>query len=84
MLKERITLIINNGKEHLFLTKNGNYINSRDANKFLKSQLNEFMNSTDILSHNLRHVYITRCDESGLNPSVLKKLIGHKDIETTF
>ena len=84
MLKERVTLTSNNGKEYLFLTKNGNYIDSRDANKFLKSQLNEFMDSTDISSHNLRHTYITRCAESGINPSVLKKLVGHKDIETTL
>lgn len=41
------------------------------------------MDSTDISSHNLRHTY-TRCDESGMNPSVLKKLVGHKDIETTL
>lgn len=55
-----------------------------DANKFLKSQLDEFMDSTNISSHNLRHTYITRCAESGMNPSVLKKLVGHKDIETTL
>lgn len=84
MLKERVTLTSNNGKEYLFLTKNGNYIDSRDANKFLKSQLNEFMDSTDISSHNLRHTYITRCAESGMNPSVLKKLVGHSDIQTTL
>lgn len=52
MLKERVILTSNNGKEYLFLTKNGNYIDSRDANKFLKSQLNKFMDSTDISSHN--------------------------------
>jgi hypothetical protein len=42
------------------------------------------MDSTDISSHNLRHTYITRCAESGINPMVLKKLVGHKDIETTL
>lgn len=84
MLEEQVNLTINNNKEALFLTKNGNYIDSRDANKFLKNQLNEFMDSTDISSHNLRHTYITRCAESGINPSVLKKLVGHKDIETTL
>lgn len=84
ILKERVNLTINNKKDSLFLTKNGNYIDSRDANKFLKNLLNEFMNSTDISSHNLRHTYITRCAESGMSPSVLKKLVGHKDIETTF
>lgn len=84
MLKERVTLSINNGKEYLFLTKNGNYIDSRDANKFLKSLLNEFIDSKGISSHNLRHTYITRCAESGMNPSVLKKLVGHSDIQTTL
>ena len=84
MLKEQVNLTIRNNKEVLFLTKNGNYIDSRDANKFLKNQLNEFMDSTDISSHNLRHTYITRCAESGINPRVLKKLVGHKDIEITL
>ena len=84
LLKERVTLTIKNKEEFLFLTKNGKFIDSRDANKFLKSQLDEFMDSTNISSHNLRHTYITRCAESGMNPSVLKKLVGHKDIETTL
>lgn len=84
MLKERVNLTINNKKKYLFLTRNGNYIDSRDANKFLKNQLNEFMDAVEISSHNLRHTYITRCAESGMNPSVLKKLVGHKNIETTL
>lgn len=84
MLKERVTSVINNNQAVLFLTKNGNYIDSRDANRFLKNQLSEFMDSTDVSSHNLRHTYITRCAESGINPSVLKRLVGHKDIETTL
>ena len=83
-LKERVNITIANKKEALFLTKKGNYIDSRDASKFLKKQLDKFMDSTDISSHNLRHTYITRCAESGMNPSVLKKLVGHKDIETTL
>ena len=42
------------------------------------------MNSEGISSHNLRHTYITRCAESGMNPSVLSKLVGHRNIETTL
>ena len=32
----------------------------------------------------LRHTYATRCIESGMNATVLSKLLGHKDIETTL
>jgi hypothetical protein len=42
------------------------------------------MDTKEISSHNLRHTYITRCAESGMNPKVLMKLVGHKDVETTL
>ena len=32
----------------------------------------------------LRHTYATRCIESGMNATVLSKLLGHKDIDTTL
>ena len=32
----------------------------------------------------LRHTYATRCIESGMNATVLSKLLGHADIETTL
>lgn len=84
MLKERICTVNKSNDVYLFLNRNHNFIDSRDSNVFLKKIASEFMDSTEISSHNLRHTYITRCAESGMNPRVLMKLVGHRDIETTL
>ena len=34
--------------------------------------------------HDLRHTFITRCAESGININVAQKLAGHSDIKTTL
>lgn len=82
--KDKIRQTVKNNEKMLFLNKNRNYIDPKDVNKRLKNILSEFMNSSEISSHNLRHTYITRCVESGINPKVLMKLVGHKDIDTTL
>ena len=84
MLKERIYIANENNETFLFLNKKHNFIDSRDSNVFLKKVASEFMDATEISSHNLRHTYITRCAESGMSPRVLMKLVGYKDIETTL
>lgn len=35
-------------------------------------------------THSLRHTYATRCIESGMQPIVLSKLLGHSDIRITL
>lgn len=34
--------------------------------------------------HDLRHTYITRCAECGINPSVTQQLVGHSSIDMTM
>ena len=34
--------------------------------------------------HELRHTFVTRCAESGIDPKVTQKLAGHSDIHTTL
>lgn len=34
--------------------------------------------------HDLRHMFITRCAESGININVAQRLVGHSDITTTL
>lgn len=38
----------------------------------------------DITTHSLRHTYGTRCIESGMQPVVVQKLMGHTDIQVTL
>ncbi len=35
-------------------------------------------------THMLRHTFATRCIENGVNPVVLQKILGHKDIQVTL
>ena len=46
----------------------------------MKRLLNDF----NVSSHVLRHTFTTRAIESGMNPVVLKKILGHTDISTTL
>jgi integrase len=34
--------------------------------------------------HALRHTFATRCIEAGINPAVLQRILGHKNIEITL
>jgi integrase len=48
--------------------------------------LKRYLDQSDIdhSVHDLRHTYITRAAQAGINPKVLQLLVGHSDIKTTL
>ncbi len=65
----------------LFWDYNKNtYITPSEINSYLK-RINKKYNITkeSIHTHRLRHTFITRCVESGMNLKVLQTLVGHVD-----
>ena len=71
-------------KEHLlFLSKEGTYVDSRNANSILKKTL-KALGIEGISTHSLRHTYGTRSVESGMRAVALQRLMGHKDISVTL
>lgn len=42
------------------------------------------LKSSNVNTHMLRHTFATRSIEAGINPAVLQKLLGHKDIQITL
>lgn len=69
--------------DYVFLTRNGNpmwrtNLNTRLANICEKNGL------PHISMHCLRHTFATRCIESGMNPKILQKILGHSSIKMTM
>ena len=42
------------------------------------------LKTSTVNTHMLRHTFATRCIESGINPVVLQKILGHRDIQVTL
>ncbi len=55
-----------------------NYITPSEINNYLRRLNNKYkITVTSLHSHRLRHTFITRCVENGINQNVIQNLVGH-------
>ena len=75
VLKEKITningLIFYDHKDNKIITRS-------EINSYLKRISKKYnITATSLHSHRLRHTYITRCVENGMNLKVIQQIVGH-------
>ena len=75
---------INNEDGLLFKPDDKQYTERENVNSELKRILKRYFGIEDITTHSLRHTYGTRCIESGMQPVVVQRLMGHTDIAVTL
>lgn len=74
----------NNEERLLFKPLDQKYTRRTNVNSELKRILKRNYKIDDISTHCLRHTFCTRCVESGMDPMVIPKLMGHTDIGLIF
>lgn len=74
----------NNEERLLFKPLDQKYTRRTNVNSELKRILKRNYKIDDISTHCLRHTFCTRCVESGMDPMVIAKLMGHTDIGLIF
>ena len=70
--------------EIVFCRKDGNYIDTKKANRHLKTALKRAKIETDIHYHSLRHVFITNCVSNDIDIKIIMDWVGHVDFKTTM
>ena len=75
---------INNDEKLLFKPNDRKYTKRENVNTELKRLLKRYFGIEDITTHSLRHTFGTRCIESGMQPVVVQRLMGHADIGVTL
>ncbi len=71
-------------KEYLFEGQFGGKYSSRSAQTVFKQAMKRAKINKVVGIHGLRHSYATHLFESGADISLIKELLGHKDIKTTL
>lgn len=65
------------------ICKNANIkVTTRKIRKSNNTYVN--LRTSTVNTHMLRHTFATRCIEANMNPAVLQKILGHKDIQVTL
>ena len=83
-VKEQLELSKGNRDDLLFVNDD-KLVRHTCINDQLKRRLVKLgIYNEGITTHSLRHTYATRCIESGMQPIVLSKLLGHSDIRITL
>lgn len=75
---------LNNDEKMIFRPNNKKYCDRETVNDYLKDILKKEFDITDISTHSLRHTFGTRCVESGMQPVVVQRLMGHTDVSVTL
>lgn len=93
-IKDSLKNMKPNENNLIFTTRNNNFVNPVNINKYFKAicknaNIKTTINSknqkvSEVNTHMLRHTYATRCIESGMPAHVLQKLLGHKNVSTTI
>lgn len=83
-VKQLITKVLNykltNTQNMLFWDYKDNfYIKPYEINCYLQRLNKKYLITTSLHSHRLRHTFVTRCVENGLNIKVIQTLVGHVD-----
>lgn len=84
VLEESLSMMRKNKENLVFFNhKEGKVIATRQVNCYYR-RVCEKIGLECHGQHSLRHTFATRCIESGVQPVVLKKWMGHRDIHVTL